>query len=184
MSEEQNKEVFRLAIEEGFNKGNLPALDDLYTPSYIDHQFDLPSTLEGLKEMISFLRETFAPFSLTIEDMVADGDKVWARMTGRGTDGKGVMGRPPTGKSFAITVFDVCRFEDGKMVEHWGVPDRFHQMAQLDAATAITDAGLAGAGSAPRRGRGVSGGTPNQRVRPKPATRKMELTVPQRPNVY
>jgi predicted ester cyclase len=41
------------------------------------------------------------------------------------------MGRPPTGKSFAITVIDICRFENGKIVEHWGVPDRFHQLAQL-----------------------------------------------------
>ena len=131
MSGEQNKEVFRRAIEEGFNKGNLSALDDLYPPRYTEHQFDLPSTLEGLKEMISFLRDTFAPCSLTIEDMVADGDKVWGRMTCHGTDSKSFMGRPPTGKSYTITVFDVCRFEDGKMVEHWGVPDRFHQLAQL-----------------------------------------------------
>jgi predicted ester cyclase len=131
MSAEQNKEVFRRVIEEGFSNGNLPALDDCFTPTYTEHQFDMPTTVEGLKGSIRFLRDTFAPFSLTIEDMVADGDKVWGRMTGRGTDSKGFMGRPPTGVSFAITVFDVCRFENGKIVEHWGVPDRFHQLAQL-----------------------------------------------------
>jgi predicted ester cyclase len=131
MSAEQNQEVFRRVIEEGFNKGNLEALDDCFPPRYIEHQFDLPSTLEEFKGAIRFLRETFSPFSLTIEDMVADEDKVWARMTGRGTDSKGVMGQPPTGRSFAISVLDVCRFENGKVVEHWGVPDRFHQLAQL-----------------------------------------------------
>ncbi len=131
MSAEQNKAVFRRVIEEGFNGGNLDALNDCFPPAYAEHQFDLPATLEEFKGSIRFLRETFAPFSLTIEDMVADGDKVWARMTGRGTDGKGLMGRPPTGRSFAITVIDVCRFENGKIVEHWGVPDRFHQMVQL-----------------------------------------------------
>ncbi len=130
-SPEQNKDVFRRVIEEGFNHGNLDALNACFPPTYTEHQFDLPPTLEEFKGSISFLRDTFAPFSLTIEDMVADGDKVWARMTGRGTDSKGVMGRPPTGKSFVITVIDVCRFEDGKIVEHWGVPDRFHQLAQL-----------------------------------------------------
>jgi predicted ester cyclase len=98
---------------------------------YIEHQFDLPSTREEFKGTIRFLRETFAPFSLTIEDMVTDGDIVWARMTGRGTDSKGFMGRPPSGKSFSITVIDVCRFENGQIVEHWGVPDRYHQLAQL-----------------------------------------------------
>jgi len=131
MSVEQNKQVFRRVIEEGFNNGNLDTLNDCFPPAYIEHQFDLPSTLEEFKGSIRFLRDTFSPFSLTIEDMVADGDKVWARMTGRGTDAKGLMGRPPTGRSFAITVIDVCRFEDGKIVEHWGVPDRFHQLAQL-----------------------------------------------------
>jgi predicted ester cyclase len=131
MSEGTNLEVFRRVLEEGFNKGNMQALDDCMPSNYIEHQFDLPSSREEFKGSIRFLRDTFAPFSLTIEDMVADGDKVWARMTGRGTDSKGVMGRPPTGRSFAITVIDVCRFEDGKIVEHWGVPDRFHQLAQL-----------------------------------------------------
>jgi len=38
---------------------------------------------------------------------------------------------PPNGKSFKIAVFDVCRFKDGKMVEHWGSPDRFALLAQL-----------------------------------------------------
>ncbi len=131
MSAEHNKEVFRKVIEEGFNKGNMSALDECFPPAYIEHQFDLPSTLEEFKGSIRYLRDTFAPFSLTIDDMVAEGDKVWVRMTGRGTHSKEVMGRPPTGRSFAITVFDVCRFEDGRIVEHWGVPDRFHQLAQL-----------------------------------------------------
>jgi predicted ester cyclase len=131
MTPEANTEVFRRVIEEGFNKGNLDALNDCFPPTYTEHQFDLPSTLEEFKGSIRFLRETFSPFGLTIEDMVADGDKVWARMTGRGTDSKGFMGRPPTARSFAITVIDICRFERGKIVEHWGVPDRFHQLAQL-----------------------------------------------------
>jgi predicted ester cyclase len=131
MSVEQHMAIFRRVIEEGFNQGNLTALDECFSPTYTEHQFDLPSTLEAFKGSIRYLRETFLPFSLTIEDMVADGDKVWARMTGRGTDSKGLLGHPPTGKSFAITVMDICRFEQGKIVEHWGVPDRFHQLAQL-----------------------------------------------------
>lgn len=86
---EQNKETFRRVIEEGFNKGNLDALDACYPPTYTEHQFDMPSTLEGLKGSIRFLRETFAPFSLTIKDMAAEGDKVWGRLIEHGTDSKG-----------------------------------------------------------------------------------------------
>ena len=131
MSAERNKDTFRRVIEEGFNNGNLEALNQCFPPTFIEHQFDLPPTLEGFKGSIRYLRETFSPFSLTIEDIVAAGDKVWALMTARGTDSKGLMGRPPTGASFTIAVIDVCRFEQGKIVEHWGVPDRFHQLVQL-----------------------------------------------------
>jgi predicted ester cyclase len=61
------------------------------------------------------------------------GDKVSARITARGTHRGQFMGLPPTGKPFAITVVDICRFENGKIIEHWGVPDRFHLIAQLYA---------------------------------------------------
>jgi len=131
MSAEHNIATFRRVIEEGFNKGNMAALDDCFSPTYTEHQFDLPPTLEGFKGSIQYLRDTFSDFSLTIEDIVADGEMVWARMTGRGAQAKEFMGRPPTGKSFTITVVDICRFENGKIVEHWGVPDRFHLIAQL-----------------------------------------------------
>ena len=131
MSAEQNKQIFRRVIDDAFNNGNLDALNECFPPAYTEHQFDLPATLEEFKGSIRYLRDTFAPFSLTIEDMIAEGDMVWARMTGRGTDSKGVLGHPPTGRSFAITVIDVCRFEHRRIIEHWGVPDRFHQLAQL-----------------------------------------------------
>ena len=131
MSGEDHKRVFRQVIEQGFNAGNLEALDECFPATFSEHQFDLPSNLEGLKGSIRYLRDTFPDFTLTIEDLVDDGDKVWARLTGRGTHSQPFMGRPPTGRSFAITVVDICRFENGKIVEHWGVPDRFHLMAQL-----------------------------------------------------
>jgi predicted ester cyclase len=83
-----------------------------------------------MQDDIQFLRTAFPDFNLTIEDMVEAGDKVWARMTARGTNRGGFMG-PPNGKSFEIVVFDVCRFEGGKLVEHWGSPDRFAMLAQL-----------------------------------------------------
>jgi predicted ester cyclase len=63
--------------------------------------------------------------------MIVHEDKVWARMTGRGTHLGPLMGFAPTGKTFEITVIDVCRFENGRIVEHWGVPDRFAMLHQL-----------------------------------------------------
>lgn len=67
---------------------------------------------------------------MRVEDIVAADDKVWARLRGRGTHAGQVLGGP-TGKPFDITIIDIARFRDGKLVEHWGVPDRFAQMQQL-----------------------------------------------------
>ena len=123
----------RRVIEEGFSKGNLEALDDCFAAVYKENQFDLAEhpDLAGLKRSIAYLRNTFSNFTLTIEDLVAQEDKVWVRMTGRGRSTGEFMGRPPSGKSFQMTVIDVCRFENGKIIEHWGVPDRFHMLLQL-----------------------------------------------------
>jgi steroid delta-isomerase-like uncharacterized protein len=130
MSADQNQEVLRRVIEEGFNKGNYDTLDTLFAHNYEEHQFGLQKTLDGLKRDIQYLRTAFPDLHLAIEDMVADHDKVWIRMIAHGTNLGPLIGSP-TGKSMTITVIDVCRFEDGKIVEHWGVPDRFAQMAQL-----------------------------------------------------
>jgi predicted ester cyclase len=131
MPAEQNISVMRRVIEEGFNKGNLDALDDCFAPFYKEHQFDIPPHLDGFKGAIQYLRNTFADFSLTIEDVIANEDMVWMRMAGRGRHTGEFMGHRPTGKAFEITVMDVCRFENGKIVEHWGAPDRFHLILQL-----------------------------------------------------
>ena len=132
MSEEKNKQVFCQLIEEGFNNGSLGALDELCTPDFIEHQEGImPPTVKGLKGAILSLRTPFPDLILTIEEIIASGDKTWARITGRGTHQGIFMGQAPTGKPFAITVIDICRFENNKIAEHWGVADRLSLMAQL-----------------------------------------------------
>ena len=131
MDTQHNQAVFRTVIAEAFNKGNYSVLPACFNPDFIEHQFGLHATIAGMQGDILFLRTAFPDFNLTIEDMAADGDKVWVRMTARGTNLGGFMGTP-NGKSFKIAVFDLCRFEDGKVVEHWGSPDRFAMLAQLD----------------------------------------------------
>lgn len=126
-----NREVFRRLIEEGFNRGNFDAWDDCLPPTFEEHQYGLPSTLAEFKRAIAGLRSAIPDLALTIEEMVADGDKLWVRMTSRGTHRGPFMGFPATGKTFAITVIDICRFAGGKIVEHWGVPDRYALLHQL-----------------------------------------------------
>jgi predicted ester cyclase len=130
MSTENNQTTMRQVIEEAFNKGNYTVVHEHFNPDFVEHQFGLKPTIEGMQGDIQFLRASFPDFTLTIEEMLAQGDQVWVRMTARGTNLGGFMG-PPNGKSFRITVIDICRFADGKIVEHWGVPDRFALLAQL-----------------------------------------------------
>lgn len=131
MSSEQNKQAFRLIIEEAFNKGNFDVLDDLFAPGYTEHQFGLKPTVAGMKEDFAYLRRAFPDLHMTIDAMIADDDTVWARMTSSGTNRGPFMG-PPTGKRMEIAVVDILRFnKDGKIVDHWGTPDRFAAMAQL-----------------------------------------------------
>jgi predicted ester cyclase len=134
MSEEQNKKVFERVIEEAYSKGNVAVLDEAFAPNFVEHQAGIaPPTAEGVKRSIGFIRGAFPDMKLTIEEMIASGDRVWARLTGRGTHQGPFLGIPPTGKSIVITVMDECRFENGQIVEHWGVADQLAVMAQLGA---------------------------------------------------
>jgi len=130
MSAEQNIRTAMQVIDQAFNSEKYKVLKACFHPNYVEHQFGLNTTLEGFQKDIEFLRRAFPDFHLTINDIAADEDKVWLHMTARGTNLGGLFG-PPNGKSFEITVFDLLRFEDGKIVEHWGSPDRFAQMSQL-----------------------------------------------------
>ena len=127
----ENVEVFRHVIESGFNAGKLEELDRWVSPDLVEHQFGGESGLPALKEMIRDLRTAFPDLKMTIEDSATAGDKVWARLKCRGTQKGPLMGLPATGRAMEATAVEICRFANGKLAEHWGVPDRFAAMAQL-----------------------------------------------------
>jgi len=131
MSATENLEAFRRVIELGFNEGKLSELDRLVAADFVEHQFAGEPGLVGFKALVSQLRTAFPDLKMTFEDTVASGDKVWARLRCRGTHLGPLMGIPPTGRSIDTTALEVCRVENGKLVEHWGVPDRFAAMSQL-----------------------------------------------------
>lgn len=129
--------IARRLIEEGFNQGNLDICDELTADELIEHQNFGPGHApgaEGVKAVITSLRRGFSDFHLEIEDISVDGDKVWLRMTGSGTNDGPFMGNPPTSRTMRTDVFDVLRVRDGKIVEHWGVPDRLGTLFQLGLA--------------------------------------------------
>lgn len=131
MSTETNIAATRRLIDEGFTGDNLAVCDELVSPDCVEHQRGLKPGIEGAKETIRTLHTWFSEFKLTIVDLVASGDTVWIRNRATGVDTGGVLGRPPTGRPFEITVFDVLRFADGRLVEHWGVPDQLGLLVQL-----------------------------------------------------
>ena len=126
MSSEQNKATVLRVIHEAYNQGDLRVIAEVFAPDFAERQFGLRSGIAGMQADVANLRRMFPDLTLTVEDAVAVDDRVWLRATARGTNTGGFMG-PPNG----ITVFDELRFEGGKIVEHWGSPDRFALLAQL-----------------------------------------------------
>ena len=131
MSTESNVAAFRKLIEVGFTTGDLGVADDLVSPDALEHQRGSKPGIEGVKATITTLRAWFSDFELTVMKIAADGDTVWALNRARGVNTGSVMGFPPTGQPFEIDVMDIARFEDGKIVEHWGVPDQLGMLIQL-----------------------------------------------------
>jgi predicted SnoaL-like aldol condensation-catalyzing enzyme len=134
MATTENTTLFRRLIEDGFGRGDLTVVDEVVALDPVEHQWGVPPGSTGperIKRLIGGLRAAFPDLTCEMTHLVADGDLVWGHFRARGTHTGPFLGVPPTGKSMAIDVIDICRFEDGRIVEHWGVPDRFHQLAQL-----------------------------------------------------
>ena len=114
-------------------EGRFAAIDELVAESFIEHE-ELPTDADGrdgLREMFQDLHASFSDFAITIEDMVAEGDKVFVRATMQGIQRAEFLGIPSQGKPMLVPVADVLRFADGRIVEHWGVMDTGQLMQQL-----------------------------------------------------
>ena len=138
---EANKALMLRLVEEGFNKGNLSVVDEVFSADAKEHQRGNHDGPGGTKEVIETLRGWFPDFSMHAEDMVASGDKVWARFRATGTNLGSIMKMPPTGRKMDITVIDIVRIKDGKIVEHWGVPDQLGMMLQTGLFPRPRDSG-------------------------------------------
>ena len=135
MSAEHNKAIARRFIEEVWNKQNLAAIDQLYAPNAIEHRdvppFDLDR--ESAKQYTAPLFSAFPDVHITIEDMVADGDRVVTRWTARGTHQGELMGIAPTGKTIAVMGISIGRHDaNGQLLESWTSWDRLTMLQQLE----------------------------------------------------
>ena len=125
--------VMRRIFEEGFATGGTAVVDELCAADLVEHQFGLAGVgadaIEPGKQAIREVHRTTPDISFTIEDSVERGDTIWVRVRAQGT-ATGPFFGPPSGRPIDITVIDIARIVDGRIVEHWGVPDRFALLAQ------------------------------------------------------
>ncbi len=139
MSTEQNKAAARRICEEVFSQGNLDAIDELVAPDAVDHEgfggLDTQGAA-GARRLVAATRAAFPDLRVTIDDLIAEGDKVALRLTLSGTHQGALAGVPASGKRVTFTSLDLYRFADGKLVEHWGQFDTQGLMRQLQAGGA------------------------------------------------
>jgi predicted ester cyclase len=129
--EHQKLDVLRQIVEQGFGNGDLYIIDQLVADDYREHQFNMRGGKEGLKKAIISLSNAFSNHEYQLINHVVNGDTVWVHYRSTGEHTGSFMGHQPTGKKFSIDVIYIARIENGKLVEHWGMPDRFALLMQL-----------------------------------------------------
>ena len=134
MSLEENKALIRRFVEEVQCQHNLAALDELFSPDFVDHiGMTNPPTLEGSRQFFSMMFAAFPDMRFVIRQQIAEGDLVAIRMSAEGTFTNPLMGIPPNGKKAVVWMTNIWRFADGKIVEWWSCMDTLGFMQLLGA---------------------------------------------------
>ena len=135
----ENKALARRLLEEAFNAGRLDVAEELVASDFVGHAPSLPEEVRGpagLKELIAGYRTAFPDIHVTIEDQIADGDRVVTRWSAKGTHQGELMGMPATGKQATVTGITIDRIADGRIAESWNNWDTLGMMQQLGAIPA------------------------------------------------
>ncbi len=130
---ERNKAVIRRFVEEVQNQKNWDAFDELNSSDFVNLSAPpgVPSDKEGGKMFLGAFINAFPDSYVTIEDMIAEGDRVVTKKTFTGTHTGELSGIPPTGNRVSIQYVDIMRVRDGQIVEHWLSMDQLSFMQQL-----------------------------------------------------
>ena len=133
MSAQDNKSLVRRFVDEVQSAGNIDLIDEICSPEFVNYSAPpgLPTDCEGIKIATVMFRRAFPDSYFTVEDMMAEGDKVATRKTFHGTHEGEFMGIPPSGRSVSMSLMDIVRITEGRVVEHWSVGDTLGMMQQL-----------------------------------------------------
>ena len=135
MSAEANKVVVRRFIEEVLAGGDVAALAELTAPDCAEHTAS-PGGWPGEGTVARYMvtwRAAFPDLAITVEDLLAEGDRVAVRWTLRGTHWGAFLGVLPTGRSVVVAGLEIYRLDAGQIVERWAVVDTLALLRQLDA---------------------------------------------------
>jgi predicted ester cyclase len=138
MSAKENIElVLRYGKEMNANRDNptklLALLDKYADPKFVFHLTAGDFNLEQTKQIVTSINKSFPDADITVDDIIAEGDKVMVRYTMRATHTGEYLGVAPTGKKISQTGIDIVRIVKGKIVEEWTINDNFGLMIQLGA---------------------------------------------------
>jgi predicted ester cyclase len=132
MSEEQNKAIVRRFFEEVWNQQKENVIDEIFASTIVFNGQSI--TRDTLKQALAGRRTAFADIHVTVDDQVAEGEKVSTRRTWRATHRGPYRGVAPTGKQVTWTQISVVRFSpQGRIVEDWAVADELSILQQLGA---------------------------------------------------
>jgi steroid delta-isomerase-like uncharacterized protein len=133
VSTDENKAVVRRFIDEIFDKGNVSAVDELVSDDFVPHTWPSVTGKDDFKVTIERMGKAVKDAHHTVEDMVAEGDRVSVRLSSHATQIGDVMGVPAAGREYTIAEQHIFRVVDGKVVEHWHVADMLGMMQQIGA---------------------------------------------------
>ncbi len=136
MSAEENKALLRHYVEEIHNKVNLDALDQFYAVDFVDHNAwpGIPPGIEGMRQTYAIIHSAVSNLHVTIDDMIAEEDRIVVRFTANAVHTGEFMGIPATGKEISMMEIRIYRIDDGKIVEHWGLMDSATLMQQIGSS--------------------------------------------------
>ena len=117
---EANKTAMKQFFQRVYNEGDVAFLDQLAASDFVSHDRGNPThDRDGVKQIVGAIKAAFPDVQFTADDVLAEGDRVAARFTMRGTQQGEFMGIPATNKAIVVTGIDIVRFDNGKAVEHW-----------------------------------------------------------------
>jgi len=127
---EQNKTLARRFYDEILNGRRMDFADEILSPEYVDHSAAGPG-LENFKQYFSMITSVFPDIKVTVEDLLADDDKVAVRLTVHGTQLGSFRGFPPVGRQATWTGMDIIHISDGRIIERWSERDFLNMLLQL-----------------------------------------------------